>query len=240
VSRAPATLDGVRYTKLTVHAGAALDVGIETFAFDGATPADNRLNALLAKPLPQSGASKPAAYVVCLMWQAGSSGDDGDYADTLAPALISRRWLVTQEITNSTCGGAHPNAETDWRVFDRTTGDAIDAWSWFTADAAVRSTDDPTLAPSVSPKLHAFLAARWPGKGECKDVLQGQDYWDVHPTRKGLAFWPQFPHVVFACSEDVVVPYRDLAPFLNPKGRAAIASIVEDLNRLPPPAKHKS
>jgi hypothetical protein len=43
--------------------------------------------------------------------------------------------------------------------------------------------------------------------------------------------------VIFACSEDVVIPYRDLAPLLNAKGRAAVGSISEDLRRLPPKAK---
>ena len=243
VTRTAATLDGVRYTKLTLHAGAALDVSVSSFALDASTPAAARLNAALAKTLPgpdasANGVRKPADYVACLMWQVGSTGDDGDYADDVTPSLITRHWLVTEETNSSTCGGAHPNASDGWKVWDLTTGNAVDAWSWFNTDGVTRSSDTPD-APQVGPKLRAMLVARWTHKGECKDVLDGEDFWDVHPTRTGLTFWPQLPHVVFACSEDVVVPYRDLAPLLNAKGRAAIASIVEDLKGVPPAAKHK-
>lgn len=85
-----------------------------------------------------------------------------------------------------------------------------------------------------------MLAARWPRKDDdCSGVPEDQNDWDLHPTREGLAFWPQLPHVMFACSEDVVIPYRELAPLLNPKGRAAIDSIVEDLHALPPSPKRK-
>jgi hypothetical protein len=174
------------------------------------------------------------------MQQSGSTGDDGEYDDELSPDLISRHWMVTQETNSSTCGGAHPNASTGWKVWDLTTGNAVDPWSWFTAEGVTRSSDTPD-ASQVGPKLKAMLVARWGRKDDdCKDVLDGEDFWDVHPTRSGLAFWPQLPHVVYACSEDVVVPYRDLAPLLNAKGKAAIASIVEDVKALPAPAKHKS
>ena len=237
VSRKPAMLDGVAYTKLIVNTGADLDVTLETFALDASTPAAARINAVLAKSLPKAG--KPGDYVYCLTGAAGSMGGDGVYTDTLEPVLISKRWMATEDDTENACGGAHPDEETDYHLYDMTSGAAVEPWSWFTADGVTHSSDSPDT-PEVGPKLRKMLVARWTRKGDCKDVLDGNDFWDIHPTRTGLAFWPQLPHVVAACSQDVTIPYAALAPLLNAKGKVAIASIVDDVKALPPPAaKHK-
>ena len=99
---------------------------------------------------------------------------------------------------------------------------------------APKSYDPPTIGPA----LRRLLVAHWARHEDgCNDIVDDQAEWSIHPTRNGLAFFPQLAHVIYACAEDDVIPYRDLAPLLNETGRAAIQSIVEDLQRLPPEAK---
>jgi len=238
LTRRAASLDGTSYTDIVANVGPHLDVQIESFELTPATPVMARINAELARPLPKPGA-KQADYLDCLMGATGAYGQDGQYADTLAPDLISPRWLVTEETSSSSCDGAHPNAGVTWRTWNLTTGAAVDPWSWFNSQT-VQPRTEPDLSPTIDPKLRQLLIARWPNKDkDCSDVVESQDEWDVHPTRTGLAFWPQLPHVVFACSEDIIIPYSQLAPMLNASGQAAIASIIEDLRGLPPRPKTK-
>ena len=235
----PGVLDGVAFTTLTLNVGAHLDASIASFALDATTPGATRINAALAEPLSKKGDSGAAEYAECVADAAGTHAD-GEYHVTLKPNLISKHWMVSEEDDEDFCGGAHPNADEAWKLWDLTSGAAVDPWRWFNADGVTYSNDTTPPFAQAGPKLQKMLAARWTHKGECKDVLDGNDsIWDVHPTRRGLAFWPQFPHVVYACSQDVVIPYAELAPLLNAKGKAAVASIIEDLKTLPPPPAKK-
>ena len=191
---------------------------IDSFALDGATPARSAASTP-PRPSncrrPQPDPAKPSDYVARLMWQAGTSGDEGEYDDDLAPALISQHWLVSKDTAYSSCGGAHPNGEVDWRL-DRTTGAAVDAWSWFTADAAVYSKDDPAGRASRSAQAAASRRTL-AGQGR----LQGRA---GRPGLLGRASDAPRPRLLAAVPErglrlfeDVVIPYADLAPLLNAK-----------------------
>lgn len=255
VTRTPAELDGTGYVRLIANVGAHFDVKIESFELTGpilgTTPAAARLNAGLAKPLPSSRPSSLASslassagpgqelgrpdWLACLLDAAGSFGEDGQFEDIVEPGLISRRWLVTSETMNAACGDRQRSDSVDWRLFSLPSGEPVDPWSWFTTDAVQRSRVGSTRLTDIQPKLRKLLAARWSGEDECKDVARTENDWDIHPTREGLAFWPRLPHLMFPCAQDAVVPYGELAPLLNESGRAAIASIVEDLRSLLPP-----
>jgi hypothetical protein len=237
----PATLDGTAYEKVIADVGAHFDSTIETFALLGDSPAVARINAEAAKVLPKTGGDEVPDYLDCAMGSAGSYGENGEYTHTVTPGLITRRWIAADETTSGFCGGVHPDTEEFWRVWSLTTGAKVDPWDWFSSDAVRRPPpghpeDDRTIGPA----LRKLLVAHWSrDDGDCKDIVEDQGDWTIHPTRDGLAFWPELPHVVFACSEDDVISYRELRPLLNAEGRAAIASIVEDVQTLPPRAKAK-
>lgn len=50
----------------------------------------------------------------------------------------------------------------------------------------------------------------------------GQPY----PTAKGMVFPTSYSHAARACDDEVVIPYKDLMPFLTPAGKAAVQSIL--------------
>ncbi|HWE45742.1 MAG TPA: hypothetical protein VG407_06905 [Caulobacteraceae bacterium] len=232
VTRKSAVVDGARYTRLIADVGKHFGADIETFALDASTPAAQRINTALAKTLPRLGAEAPD-YLVCTTQATGQFGEDGEFVDVLKPVLLTRRWLVSEEVNSGSCGGAHPYAGINYRLWSLTAGKTVDPWSWFIPSVAAKK---PDQLPQISQRLRKVLTARWRSEDkECADIADDTEDWDIHPTRKGLAFWPQLPHVVFACSDDIVVPYRDLAPLLNAEGRAYVASITRDLQALPPP-----
>lgn len=110
VARTPATLDGVRYTKLVAKVGDHFGADIETFELPAALSGAARINAELAKTLPRLGGREPPGYLDCAMNSAGSFGEGGEFRDSVEPDLITRRWLVSHEIETGFCGGAHPYA----------------------------------------------------------------------------------------------------------------------------------
>ncbi len=239
ITRTPGVRDGVAYTTLTLQTGADLDVTVASFSLNATTPAATRLNAEFAKVLAKKDEGASDEYADCIAGATGSLGGDGEFSDVLKPNLIGKRWMVTEEDSEEFCGGAHPDEATNWSLYDLATGAAVDPWVWFNADGVTHSTDVPDT-PQAGPKLAKMLAVRWTKKGECADVLDSVDgFWDPHPTPAGMAFWPELAHVVAACSRDVVIPYGELTPLLNAKGKTAIASIAEDMKTLPPSAKHK-
>lgn len=239
LARKSVTLDGALYAKITADVGAHFDTTIETFALLGSGPAVARINADAAKVLPQNGDAAVADYVDCAISQAASYGENGEYTHTLTPDLLTRHWLAAVETMSGMCGGAHPSAEVDWRVWSLTTGVKVDPWSWFSADAVQRPPPGQ-YGLTIKPALRKLLVAHWSRDDDCKDIPERVEGWAVHPTREGLAFWPELAHVEFACSDDDVIPYSELRSLMNADGRAAIASIVEDLRSLPARRKPKT
>ncbi len=75
--------------------------------------------------------------------------------------------------------------------------------------------------------------AGWQNRDEdCDFVGTEHEFWQVRPTRDGLAFYPDLPHGAMACADTVVVPYSEVRPLLNATGLSAIQEIVEDLRSL--------
>jgi len=228
VSRKPAVKDGVAYTRLLVSVGKAFDATIESFQLGGASPAIARVNAALRKTVPVK--PEGADYLECSMQALGSNGYDGSYSDVVSPAMITRGWLTASDASGGDCGGAHPSSGVSSRVFDLRTGAEVDLWTWFAPDAVKTTRADGYTQHEVQPGLKRAVLARWKGDDkDCRDTIAEPDGWDLALTRLGLAFTPELPHVVQACADPIIVPYRALAPFLTAAGRAGVASVLADL-----------
>jgi hypothetical protein len=237
VTRIPANLDGVAYTKLKVNVGAHFKTDIETFELPATSPAAAKVNAQLAEAIPKVGGKLPPDYVVCAMTVARQSGGTGESGETLAPGFISRRWLAVEDVSNEYCGGAHPNTETMWRIWSLESGEAMDLWSWFGPGGASRNRYH---SPVVGPGLRKLLIAHWPQDedgSDCNELGETAEGWSIHPTREGLAFFTELDRG--ACSGEAVVPYGELAPVLSTQGKAAIASLEEDVRVMPPKQKKR-
>ena len=60
---------------------------------------------------------------------------------------------------------------------------------------------------------------------ECRDAVSNADYWFVGLAAKGMILTPSLPHVATACTDDALVSFAQLRPFLSKEGFAAIARL---------------
>jgi hypothetical protein len=221
-----ATKDGVAYTRLILDHGGHFgeDVGVETFALAGDTPAVRKINAKLREPL----AGGADGWLDCIRMAANNSPYGGANSQTIAPRMITRRWLIVMDETGWDCGGAHPDNASVPRTFDLTTGAEVNVFDWFN-DKAIKREPVEGYEPLVSlrPQFRSMVLGGWKADdAECTDAVRTDEYWHAEPTRTGFTFTPDLPHVAQACGEDFKVPFVKLQPWLNDKGKAAIAMLA--------------
>lgn len=223
VKATPAAKDGVRYRRLVFRAGPAFpSISMEGFELDGTDAATRRINAGLRVRVP----GPQEDWRGCIMGGLDAHGVDGDLEETLAPTLMTSRWLGATLTEDDDCGGAHPNSGTVALVFDRTTGAAVDLHGWLDDAALDRSEATAELPPTVRPSFRRLLVARAGDiEPDCRGALAEEEFWDIGLDRLGLTFRPELPHVTQACADDVLVPWASLARFLTPAGRAGRDSL---------------
>ncbi|WP_010215255.1 hypothetical protein [Sphingomonas sp. PAMC 26621] len=98
--------------------------------------------------------------------------------------------------------------------------------SWLTGAALIR---DPAAknTPTVSPSFRRFLLARAGEiEADCREALDGADYWDIGFDRKGLTFTPELSHAEQACADPVEVTWPSLASWLSSAVRAGRATLA--------------
>lgn len=210
------------------------DYAVSSFALDPVRPGDAAVNRALAKALPDGTAAHVMGQCVGLSLPGGIGGS---MDEAWVPTMITARWLGIRRSGSDYCGGAHPNNSLTLVVYDRDSGAEVDPSTWFKPGALVfydwESEVDPKPAKrpiaGLSQALAKALRAKWPARGdedECglPDELEGFG-WDIGLTREGPVFVPQLPHVMFACTEEVAMPWKEARPFLSAEGRAVMASL---------------
>ncbi|HEY1605752.1 MAG TPA: hypothetical protein VGF77_09155 [Allosphingosinicella sp.] len=214
----PAAKDGLVYTKLILdHRGRFGDTKVETFALAGGTEAVRRIDAKLREPL----AGDPPAWLDCVRGPLETGSSEGEIDETIAPRLITPRWLTAEDHEDGDCGGAHPDSSNVPLTFDRITGGQVDLNDWLNDKAIKRESEGPGTpeAKMLRPEFRGVLLARWkPEDPECDDAVRQIDFWTVELTRTGLVFAPELPHVVQACGEDFAMPFARLRPYLSAEG----------------------
>lgn len=232
VAAVRASMDGVGYTKLRFDPGGAfVEIGLESFALDGAGPAARRINARLRRdmPLPVAvTAREEDNWFACVAGGLAAHGSDGDYDQTIAPVLITARWLAATDAVGYDCGGAHPDNASTSLTFDRTTGAEVDLHDWLGSSAVERQRLDGVDRPAVTirPGLRrVILEQAHEPDPECRASVADAEFWDIGLARTGLRFTPSLAHVEQACEEEVLVRWATLAPFLSAAGRAGAATL---------------
>lgn len=223
-----ATIDGVAFTNIALDLGSRMEGSVQTFALDGDGEAVRRINAALGEEL----AGDPPKWFECEQLSLAYSPSEGYFTESLAPAMITRRWLSVARHWDGFCGGAHPDSSNDYRTFDLSSGAEIDLFGWFNDSAVTRESfeGDDRVLTTMKPPLRDLILAGWhPEDAECADVIQTQDYWTIGLDRAGMIFSPQLAHVVQACGEDFTVPYARLRPFLTPEGATELRALEEEL-----------
>jgi hypothetical protein len=216
-----AAKDGVGYTRLVLDPKARFDASVETFALDGASPAIRRLNAALREPLD----GDPPQWFDCVREPLERSAFEGSFHETLAPALITPRWLSVVQQHDLFCGGAYPDSGQTYRLFELASGREVDLHDWLNARAVKREgpagTDEEIK--TLQPEFRRFLLAGRrpdPDSAECDEVVKDEEYWNIGLTAKGLVFAPELAHAVQACGFELTFTAERLAPFLTPPGAA--------------------
>jgi hypothetical protein len=239
IKSAPGQFERRPIREFTADVGKHLDVEISSFALPGDSPALRKVNAELLSSLPRDAAGSD--YMDCTQNNLGSIGYDGDYRSNDHPVLITRTWMVDVRDVSYTCGGAHPDAYSSYRVWNLESGEVADLWSWMAPAAATTTvehsgTKDAYSIHKIGPALRKQLVKRWSRDDEdCSSVAAETDDWQVYVTRGGLTFSPQLPHVINACTEEVVIPFSQAGKLLTGPGRAALASVAADIARSPAP-----
>lgn len=232
-TRARASFAGTAYTTLAYQGPARAGLGefeATSFALDPLRPGDAAINAALAKVLPDGSAAHPMGQCVGMTLGGGTGGYS---SDTLEPTLIAPRWLGVRQSGSSYCGGAHPNHFTGFAIHDRETGAQADPSRWFRPGALAfyefpPEPGQPRPVAGFSAALRKAIEAHWPRDddiAECADMVGNGDSWSIGLTREGPVFVPQLPHAVFACTEEVTLPWKAARRFLSPEGRAVMASL---------------
>ncbi len=215
------------YRTLSLDFGNRFNADLASFELTGAGAGVASLNAALRKALMD----EQENVFSCSRAVLDRFGHASEYNVTTRPELIRGRWLVSATARSNACGGAHPNYNSSFSTWDLASGKAVDPWTWFTPAAAermVKNTAGSYAAPKIKPALRSLIDKGWAAlsDGDCRDAPGADDdIWMVRPTRKGMAFTPSLPHVVHACSDDVVIPYGSLTKWMTPAGKAAAAEI---------------
>jgi hypothetical protein len=234
ITRKKAKKDGVAYTNIDADVGDHFDVSIGTFELLGNSPAIKKINTALAKEIPSDPVT--SNYFDCLTGALMTNAYEGDYAVGIVPDLITRRFMVSQESYSGYCGGAHPNHGVNWRNWDLRTGDEIRLWDWLNAKAVVQTKQAQGVYSGdtkidVQPTLRKMLTKKWLvlAEAECRDVIDDHDYWNLHLTRKGIAFTPSLAHAIQACETDLLVSFSELTPLLSSTGKREMATFRADI-----------
>jgi hypothetical protein len=221
----PAAVGRFAYTRLVLdHGGRFKGTRVETFRLPGEGAAERRINAVLRKPLGDGEGS----WWDCIRSSHEAGADEGAEDETLAPTLVTRRWLVVRHYTDSYCGGAHPNTETAFLTFDRATGRLVNPLGWLNQRAVTREDAGAGEAGTerLQPGFRRVLLAGWkPSEKECRATVSQEDYWSVEVTSTGLVFSPALPRVVMACTEAFKITYSRLGPYLTAQGTGYAAEI---------------
>lgn len=227
-------LDGTAYTELA-YAGPAraglADYNIRTFAIAPSGIADEAINAALGAALPDGSIAHTMGQ--CAAPMLANAGVPGYIDEALDPMLITRRWVAVRRGGSTYCGGAHPNNFSGFAVYDRASGGEADPAQWFKPGALLFYAWEPQpgrIRPikGLSPALTEAVMARWPEGArdpECLEAARSEWGWRIGLSAEGPVFVPVFPHVIFACTEDVTLPWTDARRFLSPEGLAVMASL---------------
>ena len=233
ITRKSVSKDGVNYTDITADVGKHFDVSIGTFALLGNNAAIKKINTALAKEI--SGDPLESNYFECITGALSNNGSDGDYSVGLVPDLMTRNYVVSMESYSNYCGGAHPNYYINWRNWDLRTGNAIKLMDWLNAKAVMQTKqgqgENAYTDIAIQPALRKLLKAKWTptAEPECIDVIDDQEYWSLHLTKTGIAFYPDLAHALTACEADIDLSFSELTPLLNAAGKRGIASFRADL-----------
>ena len=174
---------------------------------------------------------------------ASGTAEEGPDAPNVTLEHVSPRLIGFSESNSFWCGGAHPNNYTNHTMADAETGDGIvpetllAGWvargrDGTAVDPATYNNSDESLTLGPSDELVAYVRSRRVKLDEDTEASCGFDdfladpyHFGVYVTQGDLVFTLRdLPHVIFACTEDLLtVPLADARPLLTEKAAGYFA-----------------
>ncbi len=159
-----------------------------------------------------------------------------EYYSSVTIGFWNDDWIVFNQNVSGDCGGAHPFADNNSDTVNLRNLKTIQLWNWFIDSrkkVASKQFDDDYFTMPPSEKLMNIVAKQAfnqrkaytkndKEKDGCLDLSIYQTDYALSIGKKGLIFSTRFPHVVYACSEDVEIPYATLIPYLNAEGKKQV------------------
>ena len=225
----PASWHGHRYSRLVLSPG-KLDFRLESFQIPGTSPALYAVNNKLAMGFVGLDPNATISDVLrCSSDNLAWSGRDGTYTEIRWPEILTDSILVIGTSFDIYCGGPYPETSTTWETLNLATGEELDPRTWLLGDTLETllyggpSNIDADLAVPGEPSfyevfLHHYNQTATEGD-HCVDLLSTDHNWFIRPSRLGMVFTQELPHVVQACAVDVTVPYDQMWPFLSKAGK---------------------
>ena len=195
------------------------DLRIQGFTFEAREPGDAALITIMRDELPRGRVQDD--FVGCFQSNLSRWGTDGFYGRTLQPVYANTQIMSVQISGSIYCGGAHPNHFIHYRTYDRQSGLLLDPTDWFTAEGY----DETDYGSRVMQgALREIVLRHWPDSeehdSECRQFVEGHEWWDITASHYGLMLIPQLPHAITPCEYEVMVPWEALDPVLSKAGKA--------------------
>lgn len=153
---------------------------------------------------------------------------DVDFYTAIAPVFWNARLLTLHETYSNYCGGAHPNGGTVRYIgWDIAADRAVNFDSW--VKRVAKDAEAAKLRAWTLPgRLKNFIVASYKKERpheadkDCVDSVVTGEFFRTYPSAVGMVFEPEFPHVIQACEDPVTIPWKQMQPFLTPKGLSAV------------------
>lgn len=229
---------GTSYRATALDFGNRFDSEIRSFELLRDDDHARKFNAAQRKALTD----EQSAVFECTRNVIGRYGQQGDYNAVVEPVFIGQHWLVARNYGSNDCGGAHPDAYMSYQTWNLDDGRTVDTWDWFNTKGAVVKTEGQGESRyrtvEIGNVLKTALVKAWPrDDADCKSIVEDGTVfsWVAYPQVRGMTFMPALPHVAYACTEEVTLPWAKVLPLLNASGRKAVDTIRLELGQ--PPAR---
>lgn len=149
------------------------------------------------------------------------SGGGGWQESLTAQFLLGNLLVIEDNLPDTFCGGAHGTWSHTHIIYDMDNGDFVDTTSW------IKDFEKATYESGNDEKIKfRELIESLNSRSE-----EDNNYFSLdapYPTKEGLVFHTSHPYVARACDEDILILYKDLAPYLTPTGKKAVLSITQE------------
>jgi hypothetical protein len=220
---APRDLDGRTWRPVVAKGLYIPSFELDTAELLDPSPGIAAINAELRRVIPATQAAV-ADFFSCNRNQFGMYPQDGEVSVTLEPTLWTDELIGVRKIKSWSCGGAHPDFDQGFFLWNARKGEAIDVATWF-KDGIVRHAD-PGKSHEVGKALADTIVAHLRGDGRCIEEVRETKRFDVAPGHRAMIFVPSgVARAMRVCEDEIVVPYDRLKPFLTDEGAAIVGRL---------------